>query len=275
MKFKPFSPSYDFSKAELTEEYPNHFHTPIAKWIYDIFNDNDLGWDNGFRGNITTIKPVVLGKLNVLFRKNFPDDLETFINYILSNSELTSNFLALMLQNYARGEDAERLEATLSNGGSAYKVVKIEKAAGLYDQGVYNLERRVPAIIVKQAQHILTLSDQLEDAWKAFYSLNPDYEKTVNKCCDALEHLLRDTYEPRNTTPQLGMLIKDLQAKPSKMNYKGDSLMIDKSDILTLISSATKIRGSHTAGTGRKPTPDESEFILHSTIFIFNMHNKI
>ena len=275
MKFKPFSSTYDFSKTELSEIYPNHFHTPIAKWIYDIFDDNHLGHSRGYYSSISVIKTPVLGNFNVIFRKSFPEDITEFINNILSDSELTSNFLALMLQNYAAGKEAVALEIILSNGGSAYKVVQTDKAAGSYDKGVYDLERRVPELIVNQAKPALNVSEQLQVAWKAFYSLNPDYEKTVNQCCDALEHLLRDTYEPRNVTPQLGMLLKNLQSKPDKMNFKGDTLFSDKSDILKLISESTKIRGTHTAGTGRKPTSKEAEFILHSTILIFNMHSGV
>lgn len=276
MKFKPFSSKYDFSKTELLQNYPEHFHQPIFSWAYRIFEDNQLAWAPAYRTDgVETIKPEVQNRLQILFRQNFSSNFESFIQQVLRDSDLTSNFLALMLQNYATQRDAALLETVLLDGGSAYKVEKTDKQASTYDRGVYDLTKRVPQLTADQAKTALSVSEQLQDAWKAFYSLSPDYEKTVNKCCDALEHLLRDTYEPRNKKPQLGLLIKDLQTSPKKMNFKGDTLFDNKSDILTLIAKATTVRGSHTAGTGRVPTANEAELILHSTILLFNMHSGI
>jgi len=275
MRFKPFSESYDFSKAELSEDYPDHFNTPLYEWIYKMLDENDLGWSKGYGNNISVIKTEVLGRFNVIFRENFPDNINIFISKLLSDADLTSNFLALMLQNYANATSAGKLEVILSRGGSAFKVIKTDMSAGSYEKGAYDLERRVSEIVAEQAKLSIDGNELLKDAWRAFYSLNPDYEKTVNKSCDALEHLLKDNYEPKNGKPQLGVMIKNLIASPEKMAYKGDTLLLDKSVLLRLIDKATTVRGTHTAGTGRKPTADEAEFILHATIFIHNMHNKL
>jgi hypothetical protein len=276
MRFKPFSEKYDFSKSELTEQYPSYLRRPIAQWIHDLVSDNELGYVvSSFNSNIASLKPGFVNNLNTLLRESLPADFGNFTETIFGDDELTSNFLALLLQNICKGADAVQLESILSNGGSAFAVEKVDKSAGSYDAGAYDLVKRVPEVVAAQAAQALTSNDLLKEAWNAYYSRNPDYDKTVNKCCDALEHVLRDKYEPNNRKPQLGMLLKNLQATPSKLSFKGDTLLSDKAELIDLISSATQVRGSHTAGTGRTPTSEEAEFILHCTILIWNMHQAV
>jgi hypothetical protein len=276
MRFKPFSEKYDFSNSELSEQYPPYLRRPIAQWFRDLVSDNELGYvASSFSSKIVSLKPEFTNRLNTVFREIFPSNFDNFIEKIFSNSELTSNFLALLLQNICKSEDAVRLEMILADGGSAFAVEKIEKSASTYDAGAYDLVKRVPEIVANQASKALASNDLLKEAWNACYSRNPDHDKTVNKCCDALEHILRDKYEPNNTRPQLGMLLRNLQTASNKLSFKGDTLLSSKADLINLVSSATQIRGSHTAGTGRKPTPEEAEFILHSTILIWNMHQGI
>ncbi|HET9412099.1 MAG TPA: hypothetical protein VFO38_04585 [Candidatus Saccharimonadales bacterium] len=276
MRFKPFSEKYDFTKSELTEHYPLYLRRPIAQWFHDLVAENELGYfTNSYISRISGLKPGFVNNLNTIFRENFPTDLQDFIKKIFSDADLTSNFLALLLQNICKGVDAVRLEMILSNGGSAFAVEKVDKSANSYDAGVYDLVKRVPEVVAKQAAEALTSNELIKEAWNACYSRNPDYERTVNRCCDALEHMLRDKYESKNVKPQLGMLIKNLQTTPGKLSFKGDTLLRNKADLMSLVSSATQVRGSHTAGTGRKPTSEEAEFILHSTILIWNVHQAI
>jgi len=277
MKFKPFSKKYDFCDEKLTESYLPHLHQPLADWFYAIVTRNSMGYNRytNLNNTITNLDNSFINRLNVLFRQTFPSDVDNFMAKILHDSDLTSNFLALMLQNYAKGQDAARLETILADGGSAFAVTKTDTSANEYQEGVYDLVKRVPDVIKAQSATALGADKLIKQAWDACYSRNPDYEKTVTKSCDALEHLLRDNYEPKNLKPQLGMLLKNLQNSQKKLKFKGDTLLSDKFDLLELISSATTVRGSHSAGTGRKPTPEEAEFILHCTILIWNMHQRV
>lgn len=277
MKFKPFSKKYDFSNEKLADNYPVHFYKPIAAWFYEIVKRNGMGYNRHTTLNsaITNLSDSFINRLNVLFRQTFPSDIDSFLAKIFQDSDLTSNFLALILQNFAKGGDAARLETILADGGSAYSVTKTNTSASEYEEGVYDLVKRVPDVIKEQSAAALGSDKLIKQAWDACYSRNPDYEKTVIKSCDALEHLLRDNYEPKNQKPQLGMLLKNLKASQKKLSFKGDTLLTNKFDLLELVGSATTVRGSHSAGTGRKPTPEEAEFILHSTILIWNMHQGI
>lgn len=276
MKFQPFSSKYDFAKADLSEKYPSYLLRPISQWIHDLVEANDLGYAGGaFSSTIATLKPAFTNQLNAILRDDFPMGIKPFLEKIHQDPELTSNFLALMLQNYADGRDAIKLETILAEGGSAFAVRKVDKDASIYDRGVYNLVKRVPEVVSVAASSALSSSAIIASAWSACYSRNPDYEKTVNKCCDALEHLLRDAYEPKNVRPQLGLLLKNLQSKPEKLEFKGDTILENKADLLNLIRKATTVRGSHTAGTGRPPTQYEAEFILHATILIWQLHQGV
>jgi hypothetical protein len=98
MRFKPFSEKYDFSKSELTEEYPPYLQKPIAYWIHNLVSDNKLGYPvNEFSATIGSLKPGFLSQLNTIFRETFPSDFEEFLHKIFCDPELTSNLLALLL----------------------------------------------------------------------------------------------------------------------------------------------------------------------------------
>ena len=85
---------------------------------------------------------------------------------------------------------------------------------------------------------------------------------------------MRDKYEPSNTRPQIGKLIGDLKKAPQKLKYNGETVVADKTIILLLIDNIAQFRGLHTAGTGKIPKKEEAEFVLQTTIFIWNLHQK-
>jgi len=275
MKFKPFSSKYDFSSTELIEDYPDYIAYPILQWLQNLIDGSDLGTKRYVSGNVTGLKDTFVNDLNVILRRSFSTDWGSFANEVLSDNELTSNILALMLQNYCDLRGAARLEYILANGGSAFAVEKTDKSASEYAEGVYDLVRRVSDTVRQASASALREDERIARAWGALYSRNPDYDKTVTECCDALEHLLRDRYEPDNVKPQLGMILKNLQAKPEKLSFKGSTLFDNKADLINLLSKATQIRGNHTAGTGRKPSAEEAEYVLHATIFVWNLHQGV
>ena len=47
-----------------------------------------------------------------------------------------------------------------------------------------------------------------------------------------------------------------------------------RQDILLLLDNIPQFRGIHTAGTGKVPNKEEAEFVLHTTIYIWNIHQK-
>jgi hypothetical protein len=166
------------------------------------------------------------------------------------------------------------LENILSRSGSAYKVIVTHKDKSAYTVGVSDLAFRIPEIIEREAKKSLNSEKELDEAWGHCYSRKPDYDKTVIACQNFLERFLRDTYEPSNRKPQLGKLIGNLKKKSKKLDFKGQSALKDKSLILNLIDQVPNLRGMHISGTGRKPTKDEAEYVLHTSIYIWNLHQK-
>ncbi|OGD65587.1 hypothetical protein A2215_03145 [Candidatus Berkelbacteria bacterium RIFOXYA2_FULL_43_10] len=150
----------------------------------------------------------------------------------------------------------------------------LNKSAGDYNKGVYNLERRVPVIVRKQSEKALTANDLLQDAWGFCYSRKPDYEKVVSKCCDFLEGYIAIKYFPKEKKPTLRKLIIQLSQKPQILTYKGSGIIADKALVLELLKDAIDYRGQHTSGTGKRPNKDEAEFVLHTTIYLWNLFEK-
>ena len=111
----------------------------------------------------------------------------------------------------------------------------------------------------------------MREAWLACYSRNPDYEKTVSKATDALETLYKTKYFPTDTKPNLAKFLNDFAQNPGQLRFKGDSLVIPKNQLAELSRAFVPIRGHHTSGTGRSPTKEEAEFVLHYAIFIWNI----
>lgn len=194
--------------------------------------------------------------------------------FILSDRERTTNFITLCLQNFADKDNANELEFILSQGGSAYEVIKKDKFASEYAKGGYELAERVSEVVKKQSEQALEGSELLNEAWDSCFSRSPDYEKVVSRSSDFLEAFLGEIYFPTDTKPQLKKFVHAFERNPEILDYKGDSVVDPKSNRTSLLKEASNIRGQHTAGKGRKPTKEEAEFVLHSTIYIWNLHQK-
>jgi hypothetical protein len=211
--------------------------------------------------------------LQILFRESVPEDWNNFLIWLFKDSERLTNFLALCLQNYAQKSNASALEKILAFGGSAYTVTKMRSEASDYERGVYDLTLRVSEPVAEISKKSLQASSVLMEAWNSCYSRNPDYEKVVSRCCDFIEGFLRDKYWPGDgKTKSITIAMKEFVKKPGMLHYKGSTFINKPEDLISLLSGVGYIRGQHTTGKGRKPTSDEAEFILHTTIYIWNLH---
>lgn len=254
------------------EVYPNYMRQSLADWMFHTLEydalDRDTLYDRAW------LKKSFNHFLNIQLREVFPNEWDSFLSFVSAEAERTSNVSAVCLQNFANNENATELECILSEGGSAFKVTKTNLSSSEYDKGVYDLEYRVSKSLQKTANQILSNEDLMRQAWHHCYQRKPDYEKTVVDCQNFLEKFLRDKYEPKNLKPQLGKLIGDLKSSPNKLNFKGKKAMANSTIVLELIDKIPSLRGMHTAGTGRKPTKEEAEFVLYTTIYLWNLHQK-
>lgn len=268
MKFKPFSEKYNFQDSVLVKDFPDYTLSPIAEWLLSVVPNENV--EN--RLGTYYLEDDFRHSLNITFREVFPKEWEAFVNFAFADIERTCNILAFFLQNFADESGAKLLEDILSQGGSAYTVVKTDRKASEYDTGVYDLAERVPTAVKKFAQKALDDNDLLMEAWNNCYSRKPDYEKVVSRSCDFLESFLGKLYFPKDLKPQLKKFVHALEKKPNILNYKGKSIVDPPSLLTDLLKEASNIRGQHTRGKGRKPTEDEAVFVLHTTIYIWNLH---
>jgi len=276
MKFKPFGNKYNFKQDVLLKTFPNYLFQPLNDWLFNLLDSVDLigNGSNYLSGGRSYLKTNFLNRLQLFFHEVFPQYWKEAIEYIFYDQNRTANFLAFCLQNFARSDEANVLEYILSQGGSGYAVIKTQQDASDYDKGVYDLIERVDEIIIDESAKALEKNDSLKNAWINCYSRNPDYEKVVISCQNFLEQFLRDKYEPENKKPQLGKLIGNLKNAIQKLKFKGEDVLSDKKIILFLIDNIPQFRGIHTAGTGKIPSKEVAEFVLHTTIYIWNLHQK-
>lgn len=271
MKFKPFSKKYDFNKDVLEEAFPPYFGTAISGWIFRIVDEYNLGFNHhtyAFGNNTpTALKPEIWSDIKTTLRHDMPQVLDELYPYLFSNQELLIEFLSLLLQNYALSTDAALLERHLSQGGSAYRVAQ--------DGSNYILEKRVPEVIKQRSQKALSGSTVLQEAWKNCYKHNPDYEKAVRSSVDFIEGYFRDKCWPEEErTRTIYAIIKYFEKNIEKLQFKGSTFLQKPGHLIELLEGVSNIRGEHTTGTGRMPTKDEAEYILHTAIYIWNLMEK-
>lgn len=273
MKFIPFTDKYLFKKDTLLRGFPDYMSLPISNWMGKLLrNANAIGINHMY--GTAYIESEFLDEININFREVFPKAWTEALPFIFSDSKRAADFIAMCLQNFADASEAAELETILATGGSAFKVVSTKKDASEYEEGVYTLSERVSPIVAEQSIQALDNNDLLQEAWQLCYSRNPDYGKSVIKCQNFLEHFLRDKYEPTNTEPQIGKLIGNLKKTSQKLKFKGDTVLSNKETILSLIDNIAQFRGIHTAGTGKIPNKEEAEYVLHTTIYIWNLHQR-
>ncbi len=271
MKFKPIAKRYQFDDV-LSMTIESHLKEPIANWIYAVLKRKQaLVEPDGIYRNYPYITTQLKEILHVNLREVYPQKWGSFIEFVLSDNERTLVILQWCLNYFARSEEANDLEWALSNGGSAYAVEKVNKDASEYVEGVYDLVERVPEPVKAMAKEALSNSEQLLEGWRACYGKNPNYKETVQQSQNVLEELLRDNYLPSDKKAQLGKLIKDIRAGKT-LSYKGSDVVKQPNTLLELIQNIPEYRGMHTAGTGKNPTKQQAEYILHTTIYFWNLH---
>lgn len=272
MKFKPFTKDFDFNGSTLTESFPDYLIIPITRWVAGVLSGNDLIYSRGISGPVQSIKEDFADNLQITLHRVFPRPWGNFISEVFSNNRLLCNFLALLLQNYCNARDATILEVILRKGGSAYSVERTDNNSSEYDRGVYDLVKRVPEVLKLQSRKSLSENQLLLEAWNDCYKHNPSYSDVVTKCDDFIEGFLRDKYWPtEKRTKSLVLCIKEFKKNPDILSFKGSDFINDKTHLISLLGGISNIRSQHTTGTGRTPKPDEAEYILHSTIYIWSL----
>lgn len=269
MKFKPVTDNYVFDTNELTKDFPQYLKIPVGTWIKEVLKSSGIWSQSPWQA----INLEFLNNLDLFFRESteFPRDHNKFLDFVLKNSNRTINVIAICLQNYASPSQSNKMENILSTGGSAYAVMSTCSNPKEYQKGVSDIVERVPKVVMESSKEVLEKNTLLEEAWLSCYSRNPNYERTVSRCVDALEGLFKEKYFPQDLKPVLSKFINDFHSNPEKLSFYGDTLTNPKSILIDLAKEFIPIRGHHTSGTGRAPTKEEAVFVLHYTIFVFQL----
>lgn len=269
MNFKPFSETYKFDETVLTKDFPDYLADPIVTWLkacfrhYDLveqsYRDPDL--DLGFKQ-----------QLQLTLRRTFPADENRFIAIVMSDPDLVCNVLSYLLQNYCTQDYANTLRKILRKGSSAYTVLDTASDIQSYQTGVFELGWQVPPIVGEQSKEAIEANELLMDAWNECYKHDPNPSAAVSKSIDFLEGFLRDKYHPEmDRTPSLHQFVKEFTKDSSHLIFKGSSFLDDTTKLISLLDGTSKIRAEHTTGEGREATSEEAEFVLHTTIYIWNL----
>ncbi len=271
MAFKRVGQKYKFDDQQLFKDFPDYMHRPIADWLWEVLEDRAgviilPTYDNA------QLSQEFCNVLQIEFREVFPAEWDDFIEFVLGDADRTANLIALCLQKFAIEENEAKLEYILAQGGSGYEVVKTNSEASAYEKGAYDLSDRVSKVVKEQSDAAIESNQLLEEAWRHCFSRNPDYEKVVSRCSDFLEQYLGKKYFPKDKRPQLKKFVHAFESDPEKLSYKGDTVVSPKNNITSLLKEASNIRGQHTGGQGRKPSKHEAEFVLHTTIYVWNLH---
>lgn len=246
---------------------------PVASWIRGLLVPTKYFIEENFSGP-ERISADFANRLNILFREQFPTKWSELLIFLFCDKDRIINFIAFCLQNIATTQDANELEMILADGGSAWTVTNTFPEPHEYQYGDFDLTSRVPSVVESASQSALDENGLLKEAWVACYSKNPDYEKAVSKCVDFLEGMFKKHYFPKIVKPNLTLFVNDFEQNPSVLNFKGSSLLNPTSAMTILAKTFVSVRGQHTSGQGRIPTKEEAEFVLHYTIFCWNMHAR-
>ena len=274
MTYQPFIKKYDLDAAARTDQFPEYFREQLSGWIWNQFAEPTA--------EKSELSDDFLGQLQIIFRQMLPSNKwYAFLEFLFSSSDNVCHLLDYCLQHTATDDQAHELQRLLNVGGSAFTIAPREQTAGEKEAtvGHFRLAWRNPRIINQAAHAAIDHNELLCQAWNLCYGLQPDYAQTVIKCTDFLEHFLRDRYQPDNAKPQLGQLIGDLRAQNgAQLSFKGDDILAampnhgGKALLLRLIDQFPKYRGLHTAGDGVAPTKQDAEFVLHTTIYLWDLH---
>lgn len=278
---------FDFGGSALTPGIPEWLSEPLWNWFRDVLVKDGLtniNWqcrDDFNRPSYCKLSDTIRTDLQLAFRAKWqiPKSPSELLSQAFSNVDIFIKLADYMLQHYGNTayktssfsqigiSFGELLESILSRGGSAYASRRIGR--------IFRLEDRVPKIVVKESQKALSNEEELDEAWSACYGQTPDYNKTVQKSQTVLERILKDNYLPDETRAQLGVMIGKIRDKNSnlQLTFTGSKILDSSNDILKLIEHIAKYRGIHTVGTGEEADKEIATYILHTTIYFWNLYN--
>ena len=274
--FKPLYKKYQFDNT-LILSIPDYLEQPLVNWLFGVLSRKNLIYVRvykikGLRDYKNSfIDGELRYNLQIELREVYPQRWGDFVNYVFGDRDRAVTILQWFLNYYASEQEAIALESILKRGGSGYKVIKTVNNSQT-SQDSYDLIKRVPEVVDKISQPALKQDTQLMQAWHSCYGLKSNYNDTVIKCQNVLEKLLKNKYLPKDPKPQLGKLIADILAGSKTLAIKGSDIIDNPNILLNLVENIPKYRGVHKAGTGLDASPDQAEYILHTTIYIWNLH---
>ena len=278
MVYNPITESFkgSFESKGLVDGFPEYFHQEIARWLAGVVEDLEGNYyqsyyNNNNLFNLRNTTPIkrMLQMFDIFVNSPLFPAIENAIrhsipchhNDFFRNKDLCLEVLNFVVQKCRIGH-AQTLENILFKGGHAYKVANI----GTEQVG---LVKRVSDELESASKKALSESELLREAWNCFYRKEPDFDGTVSKCIDALETKIKQKYYPDDLKPSFGKFLNQMKGD-SRVNYAGAAVDSDKK-LFEICLPFVNFRAQHTSGTGQKPSKEDAEFILHTSILLYNM----
>lgn len=269
MDYTPFDNTYRFDPDIFIEDFPDYLMERVKRWILSTMRSSDI--TNG-----NALSRPFKDELELRLRVVLPVQVPSFVNFMTVDTAATCNMLTLLLQNYAQGEEAENLKTLLREASSAYTVEPMSDIDPEDIRGGHILVNRIPAAVREQAGLVLSSSDVMLRAWNACYKVEPDYVEAVSVANDFIEGLLRDKFwSGRSTTYSIAQAISQFERDETILHFKGDSFVTDKTKVIGLLEGIARIRGEHTTGAGRSPTPDEADYVVQTCIYLYSLFEPV
>jgi hypothetical protein len=195
----------------LVEEFPGYLREAVFGWLQGVLGaekgyvqsqrfvefQNDAHMDIGFKsGGLLEWRPNVLNRLRSL-------DDATFTNLLDHRLSVS----------YFPNSDIHPLERILSNGGSAWTVIR-------WNRSKARLTARVPAGVRSAVSGVLSASDvasrKLQEAWVDAYGAGPRASAAYSHAVVAVETAALSIIPTGHPEPTLGNVISVLESSNPK-----------------------------------------------------------
>ncbi|MCS6548318.1 hypothetical protein NYS50_10540 [Curtobacterium flaccumfaciens pv. flaccumfaciens] len=237
----------------LVEEFPGYLREAVFGWLQGVLGaekgyvqaqrfvefQNDAHVDIGFKsGGLLEWRPNVLNRLRSL-------DDATFTNLLDHRLSVS----------YFPNSDIHPLERILSNGGSAWTVIR-------WNRSKARLTARVPAGVRSAVSGVLGASDaaskKLQEAWIDAYGAGPRASAAYSHAVVAVETAALSVISTGHPEPTLGNVISVLESS----NPKWRLILRDNDKAPSAKSLAMMLRTLWRGHESRHGRPDYAEATL-------------
>ncbi|WP_148070777.1 hypothetical protein [Curtobacterium sp. PhB130] len=240
-------------EAALTEEFPGYLRESICRWLKSqvkissgyVRSDRFVDFQNAYRTDLGFHADALLDWTDTVLpylRKISTENFTNLIDYFASTGY------------FPRGQEHD-LESTLSDGGSAWTVIR-------WNESHARLTKRVSDGVQLAVRDVLSATDaasaKLQEAWLDAYGTSPRASVAYSHAVVAVETAALSLIETGKEEPTLGTVITVLEAS----NPKWRLVLRDNEKAPSAKSLATMMRVLWRGHASRHGRPDYADATL-------------